>query len=415
MTAATEILITLILTFGLMGASAFDVQTTLNNAGFDVSYEDAAYISEYASDPVKIMSDTSFEDSAKIAESIGDKTKESFYAAVDSAFDFSTETGVGGGNIVSVPVTGDYTNGNIFYADNGGYWHMDVNPEAIEGGTNVKYSFVYTDSQGNEHSIFSGNTVSGEDYMRNNYRIDYAIIMNDDGTYTVQTIETWVDRSGEAVTSVSYKTYDLPEDMTSVENVDNTTDVPVNPDGTITLPDGTVVTPNADGSYTIGDKTYFPGTTEGDDAYKDYLEDILAQLKEQEKDKDKDKPLVPEFEKEEEKTNEDIEDAIEDAAGYDGTLSELKMSAGIINVFPFCLPFDFVRGVKLFMATPVPPVFEVNFVVPPVGAFKGVSVPLKIDFVIFEGAAVLIRWFSTAGFIFSLIVLTGKIVKGAGA
>lgn len=416
MTAATEILITLILTFGLLGASASEVQTTLNDAGFDVSYEDAAYISEYASDPAAIMSNDSFDDSAKIAESIGDKTKESFYEAVDAAFNLSSETGIGGGT-VSVPVsTGEYTNGNKFYTDSGGYWDLQIETEPYKSGTEVGFRFVYIDSKGNVHTIQSGNAIDLENYKKD-FSINYGIIINGDGTYTLQVVQNWYNTAlGESVTDVKYYTYDLPEDMTTVTETDNTTDIPINPDGTITLPDGTVVTPNADGSYTINGSVYYPDKGLTDDQLLEWILGLLG-----EKEEEKDKPYVPEWEKEEEKAEEkeeeeEIDDEIDDAAeGYTGDMSEFIMNSRITKVFPFCLPFDFVRGVKLFAVQPKALVIEIPFEIPAWGLFPGISKKITIDLNKYDNYFVPMRWVSTIIFVMNLILITPKIVKGANS
>ena len=96
-------------------------------------------------------------------------------------------------------------------------------------------------------------------------------------------------------------------------------------------------------------------------------------------------------------------------------LNNLQMPLGITDVFPFCIPFDFVRGMKLLSAEPETPYFEANIVVP---SFFGVP-EQRWDFVIdlkmFEPVAIITRWTCLLSFSYVLIILTGKIVKGAGA
>lgn len=411
---ALEIIVALVMSFGLVGMSASEIQSTLNDAGFGISAETAGNISDVANDPVKLNSVPVNESFNAYVDYVNDSS--TFWHCVEDVYGVAADMYLGNADpyvSVDVPILGE--DGRVFYDDVGGQWKMKIERSLKNSQLWVQYYFVYINSKGEETLLFNGSAIDEKKYQEG-FKVDYAMTMNGDGTYTVTLIRTWTDPKGEGVTALSYHTFDLPVSVTTFEEelTDSTiTDIPVNPDGSITLPDGTVIYPNPDGTYTIDGVTYAPTVGTGDMTNEELLQYILNIIKENEKEENK--PYVPEFEKEKEKTAEEIEKAIEEAAGYDGVLSELMMSSGIIQVFPFCLPFDFVRGVKLFMATPVPPVFEVDFVVPPVGAFQGINVPMKIDFKIFESAAVLIRWFSTAGFIFNLIVLTGKIVKGAGA
>ena len=89
------------------------------------------------------------------------------------------------------------------------------------------------------------------------------------------------------------------------------------------------------------------------------------------------------------------------------------LSSTITQVLPFCLPFDFVRGIKLFAEKPADPVFTYNIKFPAIGNFQGVVCPITIDFTPFEPLAVIMRWTSTIGFMFMLIFTSRKIVKGA--
>ncbi len=96
-------------------------------------------------------------------------------------------------------------------------------------------------------------------------------------------------------------------------------------------------------------------------------------------------------------------------------LNNLQMPLGIIDVFPFCLPFDFVRGMKLLSAKPETPYFEVNIVVPSFFGVPEQKWDFVIDFEMFEPVAKITRWTSLLSFSFVLIFLSTKIVKGAGS
>lgn len=142
-----------------------------------------------------------------------------------------------------------------------------------------------------------------------------------------------------------------------------------------------------------------------DEAIIDLLSQILATLE--------NVPVV----EEDSATVDSAKEAVSDmAAELDiAELNNLQMPLGIIDVFPFCLPFDFVRGMKLLSAKPETPYFEVNIVVP---SFLGVPEQkwdFVIDFEMLEPVAKITRWTSLLAFSFVLIFLSTKIVKGAGS
>lgn len=188
--------------------------------------------------------------------------------------------------------------------------------------------------------------------------------------------------------------------------------LPIAADGSITLPDGTKVYPNSDGTYNIDNRVYSPTYNIGaydDSALLGLLQQLLQKIDELEN--------KLEFEKDtpDEDLEEKLEDAAEEAQTYSGSLSEFMLDSAITKVFPFCLPFDFVRGVKLFNASPQTPIFTYYIKIPSVGTFQGTEIEIKIDFSHFETLASISRWVSTVGFAFSLIFVSTKIVKGAGA
>lgn len=176
----------------------------------------------------------------------------------------------------------------------------------------------------------------------------------------------------------------------------------LNPDGTVTI-DGTDYTMNPDGTVTIDGVTYYPQIAlpgYNDEALQNLLRQILSKLNELEN--------KLEFE---DAAEEDI--AVPEIS-YDGTMSELLYnSPKWAQVFPFCLPWDFVRGVKLLSADPVAPVFKIPFDIPQIGAFPGQHYEIVLDFSEYDKYFVVVRWFSTVFFVMGLIFITFKIVKGA--
>lgn len=107
----------------------------------------------------------------------------------------------------------------------------------------------------------------------------------------------------------------------------------------------------------------------------------------------------------------DVGDVPLELEGLDG----LMVPTSVAHVFPFCLPWDFVQGMYLFKADPEVPKFSFNIEVP---SFLGVPEQhwnIDIDFSQFETLAKITRWGFMVLFVYTLILLTGKIVKGAGA
>lgn len=182
----------------------------------------------------------------------------------------------------------------------------------------------------------------------------------------------------------------------------------ISSDGTITLPDGSRVFPNADGTYTIGGTTYSPVynlAAYDDSALLGLLNQLLQRIDDLEN--------KLEFEKEID-TPVDYDKAFENVQAYQGTMSEfIYSSPKWTTVFPFCIPWDFVRGVKLLSAAPVAPRFDIPFEIPAFGAFKGYATTISLDFSEYEKYFQPVRWFTTTFFLIGLGFVTFKIVKGA--
>ncbi len=172
--------------------------------------------------------------------------------------------------------------------------------------------------------------------------------------------------------------------------------------------DGTQVTPdmlNPDGTVTIDGTTYYPKDFIDWDKFKDpaiidLLNQILDAIDNAPVVSEQDKPIV------------DV-DSIEIAVPDE--LSDYTVPVGISSVFPFCLPFDFSRGIKMLLAEPEVPVFKTEIDMTDFCGFDLGVIPLEISLEKWEPAVVVIRWFILLLFIFSLIFISTKIVKGAGA
>ena len=76
--------------------------------------------------------------------------------------------------------------------------------------------------------------------------------------------------------------------------------------------------------------------------------------------------------------------------------------------FPFCVPYDMVRLIKVLNAEPKAPCFE--------GAIKydklNINVPVKLDLSQFDGAAEIFRLCETILFILGLILVTRNLIRG---
>lgn len=167
---------------------------------------------------------------------------------------------------------------------------------------------------------------------------------------------------------------------------------------------GTQVTPdmlNPDGTVTIDGTTYSPSDYIDWDKFKDnaiidLLNDILKELE--------NVPVIDE-------SKTDIGE-IDSDVDLPSELSDFAIP-GLIDVFPFCLPYDFIRGMRLFSAESEVPHFETEIKIP---AFLNVpeqNWKIEIDFKEFEPLAKITRWCSLISFIYCLILLTPKIAKGA--
>ena len=88
------------------------------------------------------------------------------------------------------------------------------------------------------------------------------------------------------------------------------------------------------------------------------------------------------------------------------------LGAALMTRFPFSIPWDVVRGIKLLAAPAEAPYWEVDFLAPiagRVGGWKG-STKVVIDMGQYEIIGQLCRWTSTIGFCLVLAAGTKKLI-----
>ncbi len=101
----------------------------------------------------------------------------------------------------------------------------------------------------------------------------------------------------------------------------------------------------------------------------------------------------------------------EEAPDLDG-LGLPALGAALMTRFPFSIPWDVVRGIKLLAAPAEAPYWEVDFLAPiagRVGGWKG-STKVVIDMGQYEIIGQLCRWMSTIGFCLILAAGTKKLI-----
>lgn len=202
-------------------------------------------------------------------------------------------------------------------------------------------------------------------------------------------------KADDYTTSVDTK----PSSIGEVTDADGNT-YPVNADGTVTV-NGEDVSINEDGTVTINGDTYnvsYNLSAYDDTAVIDLLQRILAKINQAQ--------IIDE-------TPAIDTGEISVPVAVDG-FENMTLSAAISQVFPFCIPFDFVRGLKIFNANAVTPFFEFDVTVP-----SFLNVPeqhwyYKIDLSDWESLAKITRWCSVIAFGFVLVNLSKSLVMGAG-
>ena len=168
----------------------------------------------------------------------------------------------------------------------------------------------------------------------------------------------------------------------------------LNPDGSVTY-NGVTYYPNSDGTITINNQAYDPRydfTSYNNSALMDLLNYLIQLIND----------LENQLTYEEDNA---YDGATSSSVAYEGELSEFIYNGSWATIFPFCIPWDFVRGVKLLSAKP--------FEVPKFGLFNGYSTVIVLDFSTYNKFFYVVRWFTTVCFVGGLCFITFKIVKGA--
>ena len=263
-------------------------------------------------------------------------------------------------------------------------------------GEIVAYETVYSLPGGeilseNKHSILSGGVVSNEITT-----VNFNTTLNQDGSLQTHLVTTW-NKTGQVQSNDwYYSRLGILSDTTLISGVMPT------------------FTP-AEGVDVNGQTVQLDTDKLRDVPYGIDADDVALDIPLSDTDK-ADDPTADTGKIPDKKPNELVDNAPD--VPIEGDLSNFKMPKGIANVFPFCLPFDFYNGIRLFAAQPQIPVWKIPIKIempPALGGGYFVNETITIDFGKFEKIGRLSRALSTAGFLFFLIQLSTRIVKGAGA
>lgn len=209
-----------------------------------------------------------------------------------------------------------------------------------------------------------------------------------DSAYMIQARNLTSDSTGKWIYTGELTTYYVSIPSGVVGDVTDSTTY-LNSDGT-----------EIDSFVTDDGTTYIDVSDFSDSSLNQALSDALAKIHELEGEIDDLYDVI------------NSQEAVAAASSYDGTLSEFMLDSSVTTVFPFCVPFDFVRGIKLFSVSPEAPVFSVPFAIPAFGLFSGYETEITIDFCDYDAYFVPVRWFNTVLFVIALLFVTFKIVKG---
>lgn len=85
-----------------------------------------------------------------------------------------------------------------------------------------------------------------------------------------------------------------------------------------------------------------------------------------------------------------------------------SFTANLQEIFPFCIPFDLIKAVKILTSEPVPPKYTFKIQVKQLK----IDYDIVIDFEKYEDLAKIIRVLMTFAFVIMLILLTRNIIRG---
>lgn len=95
-------------------------------------------------------------------------------------------------------------------------------------------------------------------------------------------------------------------------------------------------------------------------------------------------------------------DSLAITAEYD---FDIKTPSGIIDKFPFSLPFDVYKVFNILSAPPLAPSFEIPFEMKNIFSYS-----IDVDLSEYEDIAVIVRWFLYIIFVLGLILVTNKLI-----
>jgi hypothetical protein len=84
------------------------------------------------------------------------------------------------------------------------------------------------------------------------------------------------------------------------------------------------------------------------------------------------------------------------------------MPPGIIDKFPFSIPFTIIAIFSVLVAEPQTPVFIIPFVIPMIGIHEEITIDLSM----FDPVMEILHWFLILLFMFGLALVTRPIIKG---
>lgn len=298
------------------------------------------------------------------------------------------------------------SSGNVDMCGYGSAVHINY-PNTLSG----RRAWVYCD-----YIVVNASDISSMSsyivYYSNGYRTVWA--NGDVSTYSGSGSETYIVSDEVRNYGISFfgdvrymdgsKADEVVTSDTKSANIGEVTDAdgntyPVNADGTVTV-NGEDIPVNADGTVTINGDTYYPTyiiSNYDDTALIDLIHQLIDTINQGQ--------LI------EETPADDVSDV--PLPAVDADFESLQLSPSIATVFPFCIPWDLVRGIKLLAADPVAPRFEIPFNVPAIGdIFPGYEGSVVVDFAEYDKYFKVVRWGTFMIAMFGICFLTFKIVKG---
>lgn len=310
--------------------------------------------------------------------------------------------GFGAMAIVTTKTTSDlyiqsnYISSVCFYYGTSGFIKKDTSGNPVYAnisGDNIIRQYI-------EYSYSTGEAQPMREYNYSGTK-DLGGAFHKDSTVYSETkfIGDWRYEDGTLATDMLTFVEEVPESIGTVD-IDGTT-YDVNGDGTITIGDETIPI-NDDGTVTINGDTYYP-----DYDLTNYDPTSITNLV---------TTIINNIDVIDDTTDDELVDDIDVTVPQeiaDSELSSLTMPKTIATVFPFCIPWDFYKGIKMLSDQPEAPKFEVPFEIPEYGSFPGYKKMIVIDFSEYSSAFAIVRWTFFVLFMFGICFITFKIVKGA--